>query len=60
VLNGFVDWDDDLNLTDNVAYRGLDATHVRWMLTTTLGPATRRPGTTGAARGKRPVTDRRA
>ncbi len=35
--DGFVDWDDDLNLTGNVAFRGLDAAHVRWMLTTTLG-----------------------
>ena len=35
--NDFVDWDDDLNLTNNQAYRGLSPAHVRWMLTTTLG-----------------------
>ncbi len=35
--NGFVNWDDDLNLTENGAYRGLSPSHLRWMLTTTLG-----------------------
>lgn len=35
--NDFVNWDDDLNLTDNSAYRGLSPTHLRWMFTTTLG-----------------------
>lgn len=34
--NGFVNWDDDLTLTDNLAYRGLSAAHLRWMFTTTL------------------------
>ena len=33
----FVDWDDDLNLTDNAAYRGLGPAHLGWMLRTTLG-----------------------
>ncbi|TMA73049.1 MAG: hypothetical protein E6J77_24820 [Deltaproteobacteria bacterium] len=37
--NGFVLWDDDLNLLDNPAYRGLSLAHLRWMFTTTLaGP----------------------
>jgi hypothetical protein len=35
--NDFVNWDDDLNLTGNAEYRGLSASHLRWMLTTTLG-----------------------
>ena len=35
--NGFVDWDDDLNLTDNARYRGLALAQLRWMFTTTLG-----------------------
>jgi Tfp pilus assembly protein PilF len=34
--NGFVDWDDDVNLTRNPDFRGLSWTHLRWMLTTTL------------------------
>ena len=29
--NEFVDWDDDLNLTDNAAYRGFSPAHLRWM-----------------------------
>ncbi len=33
----FVAWDDDLNLTDNVRYRGLSLEHLRWMATTTHG-----------------------
>ena len=33
----FVAWDDDLNLTDNVRYRGLSLEHLRWMVTTTHG-----------------------
>lgn len=37
LANDFVDWDDDLNLTDNAAYRGLTAAHLRWMFTTVLG-----------------------
>ena len=37
--NGFVFWDDDVNLLDNPAYRGLSLAHLRWMFTTTLmGP----------------------
>ncbi len=35
--NDFVDWDDDLNLTGNLAYRGFSTAHLRWMFTTTLG-----------------------
>lgn len=35
--NGFVDWDDDLNLTDNTRFRGLSWPHLRWMLGTTHG-----------------------
>ena len=35
--NDFVNWDDDLNLTDNSAYRGFTPSHLRWMFTTTLG-----------------------
>ena len=35
--NGFVVWDDDLNLTANLAYRGLSPAHLRWMATTRLG-----------------------
>jgi Flp pilus assembly protein TadD len=34
--NGFVDWDDDVNLTRNPDFRGLSWTHLRWMLGTTL------------------------
>src|SRR5262245_51561085 len=37
VANDFVDWDDDLNLTSNPAYRGLTPAHLRWMFTTTHG-----------------------
>jgi protein O-mannosyl-transferase len=35
--NDFVNWDDDLNLTDNAAYRGLGPSQLYWMVTTTLG-----------------------
>jgi tetratricopeptide (TPR) repeat protein len=35
--NGFVNWDDDLNLLDNPAFRGLSLAHLRWMFTTTHG-----------------------
>jgi tetratricopeptide (TPR) repeat protein len=35
--NEFVNWDDDLNLTDNPEYRGLSWSHVRWMFTTLHG-----------------------
>src|SRR5262245_60917894 len=37
--NGFVDWDDDKNLLDNLAYRGLGPAQLEWMWTTFhLGP----------------------
>lgn len=32
--NGFVDWDDEKLLVDNVQYRGLGWTQIRWMFTT--------------------------
>ncbi len=32
--NDFVNWDDDLVLTDNPAFRGLSPSHLRWMVTT--------------------------
>jgi len=32
--NGFVNWDDDINLILNTNYRGLDWTRLRWMFTT--------------------------
>lgn len=32
----FVDWDDPMNLVDNLEFRGLDWPHLRWMFTTTL------------------------
>lgn len=35
--NDFVNWDDDLVLTDNPAYRGLSPSHLAWMMTTTHG-----------------------
>jgi protein O-mannosyl-transferase len=35
--NGFVDWDDDLNLTENARYRGFGLAQLRWMFGTTLG-----------------------
>lgn len=34
--NGFVNWDDDGNFTDNPHFRGFSAEHLRWMFTTTL------------------------
>ncbi|MBI4591408.1 MAG: tetratricopeptide repeat protein [Candidatus Rokubacteria bacterium] len=34
--NQFVDWDDGVNLVDNLDYRGLGWTQLRWMLTTVL------------------------
>jgi Tfp pilus assembly protein PilF len=34
LLNGFVEWDDHVNLTRNAGYRGLGWTQLRWMLTT--------------------------
>ncbi len=36
---GFVNWDDDVNLLQNLNYRGLNWTHIHWMFTTFyLGP----------------------
>ena len=35
--NGFVIWDDDLNFTNNTAYRGLGTTQISWMFTTLTG-----------------------
>lgn len=32
--NGFVNWDDDANLTNNEGFRGLSPPHLWWMLTT--------------------------
>lgn len=34
---GFVDWDDDLNLTNNLRFRGFAWANLHWMLTTTHG-----------------------
>jgi protein O-mannosyl-transferase len=34
--NGFVDWDDDINLVRNDHFRGLGGEQLRWMFTTTL------------------------
>jgi tetratricopeptide (TPR) repeat protein len=31
--NGFVDWDDDVNIVDNPNYRGLGLIQLRWMFT---------------------------
>ena len=36
LLNGFVKWDDDVNLLDNPHYRGLGWSHIRWMFANTL------------------------
>src|SRR6266403_5481868 len=33
----FVLWDDDMNFTGNPSYRGLSASHLRWMFTTLYG-----------------------
>ena len=33
---GFVNWDDDVNFTTNMGFRGLGAAQLRWMFTTTL------------------------
>ena len=35
--NGFVLWDDDMNLVENLDYRGLSTAHLRWMFTTFHG-----------------------
>jgi Flp pilus assembly protein TadD len=32
--NGFVNWDDDKNIVENVFYRGLHWTNIQWMFTT--------------------------
>ena len=32
--NGFVNWDDDRNIVENVFYRGLHWTNIQWMFTT--------------------------
>jgi len=32
--NAWVTWDDDRNFLDNLSYRGLDPSHLRWMWTT--------------------------
>jgi len=36
LLNGFVEWDDHVNLLKNEDYRGLGLTQLRWMFTATL------------------------
>jgi Flp pilus assembly protein TadD len=36
LLNGFVDWDDNVNFLANPHYRGLGATQVRWMFTSAV------------------------
>src|SRR5262245_2865528 len=37
--HGFVNWDDEQNIVDNTAYRGLSPAQLKWMLTTFhLGP----------------------
>ena len=36
LLNGFVNWDDQVNLLENPSYRGLGWAHIRWMFRTTL------------------------
>ncbi len=35
--NEFVNWDDDVNIVHNTAYRGFDARQLDWMFTTTFG-----------------------
>jgi protein O-mannosyl-transferase len=36
LLNGFVEWDDQVNLFENASYRGLGWNQLRWMFTSTL------------------------
>src|SRR5262249_23845426 len=36
LLNGFVEWDDQVNLLQNLSYRGLGWTQLHWMFTNTL------------------------
>ncbi len=39
LTNDFVDYDDDANFINNLSYRGLSPTHLKWMFTTFLyGP----------------------
>ena len=33
---GWVNWDDDVNFTTNLGFRGLGAANLRWMFTTPL------------------------
>ncbi|MCW5891999.1 MAG: tetratricopeptide repeat protein [bacterium] len=35
--NGFVDYDDNITVTENLAFRGLSPAHLRWMATATVG-----------------------
>jgi len=43
--NGFVAWDDQVNLYENPAYRGLTWPHIRWMFSNvTMGTGSRSPG----------------
>src|SRR5207302_9378053 len=35
--NGFVNWDDGMNFLQNVHYRGLGPSELRWMVTTSIG-----------------------
>ena len=37
LLNDFVNWDDDVNIVHNEAYRGFGAAQLRWMFTTFHG-----------------------
>jgi len=34
---GFLNWDDDYHLVENAGFRGLGASQLQWMVTTTLG-----------------------
>lgn len=36
LFNGFVEWDDQINLTENLEYRGLGTAQLRYFLTTVL------------------------
>lgn len=35
--NGFLDYDDNITITENVEFRGLSPSHLRWMATATVG-----------------------
>jgi len=54
--NGFVEWDDPYNLTNNPHYRGFSPAHLRWMLTTRTWPwrGRARRCAEGAARSEAP------